>query len=103
MAYKKDVDDLRESPSLELIRILKEKGAGVDYNDPYIKVAVSHRKAFKMRSIALTEKKIKRYDCVVIATDHTSYDYRCIVEKSQLVVDTRNATAGIKDKKIVKA
>jgi UDP-N-acetyl-D-glucosamine dehydrogenase len=103
MAYKKDVDDLRESPSLELIRILKEKGATVDYNDPHIKVAVSSRRGFKKHSTPLTEKNIKKYDCVLIATDHSSYDYRWIVNNSQLVVDTRNATAGIKDKKIVKA
>jgi UDP-N-acetyl-D-glucosamine dehydrogenase len=103
IAYKKDVDDLRESPSLELIRLLKEEGAAVGYNDPHIKVAVSKKRGFKMRSTALSETNIKRYDCVLIATDHTSYDYRWIVEKSQLVVDTRNATSGIKHKKIVKA
>ncbi len=103
IAYKKNIDDLRESPSLELIRILKEKGAKVDYNDPLIPVAVSHRRGFKMHSIKLTAGNIKKYDCVLIATDHSSYDYKWIVENSQLVVDTRNATAGIKNKKIVKA
>jgi UDP-N-acetyl-D-glucosamine dehydrogenase len=102
IAYKKDVDDLRESPSLELIRILKEKGARVDYNDPFIPVALSRRKGFKMRSIKLTENNIKKYDCLLIATAHSQYDYRWIVKKSRLVVDTRNATAGITDKKIVK-
>ncbi len=103
IAYKKNVDDLRESPSLELIRLMKEKGARVDYNDPFIPVAVSHRRGFTMRSTPLTEKNIKRYDCVVIATDHSSYDYKWIVKNSRLVVDTRNATAGIKDRRIVKA
>jgi UDP-N-acetyl-D-glucosamine dehydrogenase len=102
IAYKKDVDDLRESPSLELIRILKKKGAKVDYNDPFIPVAVSHRKGLKMRSVKLTENNIKKYDCLLIATAHSQYDYRWIVKKSRLVVDTRNATAGITDKKIVK-
>lgn len=103
IAYKKNVDDLRESPSLELIRILKEKGAKVDYNDPFIPVAISHRRGFTMRSTKLTDKNIKKYDCVLIATDHSSYDYKWIVENSKLVVDTRNATKGIKSKKIVKA
>lgn len=103
IAYKKNVDDLRESPSLELIRILKEKGAKVDYNDPLIPVAISHRRGFTMRSTKLTDKNIKKYDCILIATDHSSYDYKWIVENSKLVVDTRNATKGIKSKKIVKA
>ncbi|MEK7773513.1 MAG: nucleotide sugar dehydrogenase [Deltaproteobacteria bacterium] len=103
IAYKKNIDDLRESPSLELVRILKEKGAKVDYNDPFIPVAVSHRRGFKMRSTGLTSANVKKSDCVIIATDHSEYDYRWIVENSRLVVDTRNATAGIKSKKIVKA
>ncbi|MBE9528379.1 MAG: nucleotide sugar dehydrogenase [Proteobacteria bacterium] len=103
MAYKKDVDDLRESPSLELVKELKAKGAKVDYNDPHIPVAVSHRRGFKMRSTKLTEKGLKKYDCVLIATDHSAYDYRWILKHSSLIVDTRNATAKIKSKKIVKA
>ena len=103
IAYKKNIDDLRESPSLELIRILKEKGAKVDYNDPLIPVAISHRRGFTMRSTKLTDRNIKKYDCVLIATDHSAYNYKWIVENSQLVVDTRNATKGIKSKKIVKA
>lgn len=103
MAYKKDVDDMRESPAVELIRLLKEKGAKVKYNDPHIALAVSPRKKFRMRSTALTEKLLKAHDCVLIATDHSAYDYRWIVEKSRLVVDTRNATAGIRSAKIVKA
>ena len=103
VAYKKNVDDMRESPSIELIRILKEKGAKVDYNDPHVPVARSSRKGFSMRSTDIDEKRIKRYDCVLIATDHSSYDYRWIVRNSRLVVDTRNATRGIKSSKIVKA
>lgn len=103
IAYKKNIDDLRESPSLELIRILKEKGVKVDYHDPLIPVAVSHRRGFKMHSTKLSAGNIKKYDCVLIATDHSSYDYKWIVENSQLVIDTRNATKGIKSKKIVKA
>ncbi len=103
IAYKKNVDDMRESPSIELIRILKEKGAKVDYNDPFIPVAVSKRKGFNMRSTPLNARTIKRYDCALIATDHSSYDYKWIVDNSRLVVDTRNATAGINSRKIVKA
>jgi len=103
VAYKKNVDDHRESPSLELIRILRDKGAMVDYNDPYIPRAVSHRKHFKMRSKPLSAAALRKYDCALIATDHEVYDYKWIVANSALVVDTRNATAGIKSSKIVKA
>ncbi len=103
VAYKKNVDDMRESPSVELIKIMKEKGARVDYNDPHVPVAVSPRKGFTMRSTPINERKLKGYDCVLIATDHSSYDYRWIVKNSRLVVDTRNATRGIKSRKIVKA
>src|SRR3990167_5825198 len=103
VAYKKNVDDLRESPSLELIRILRDKGAKVDYHDPLIPVAISHRRGFKMHSTTLNKRTMGKYDCVLIATDHSSYDYKWIVENSQLVVDTRNATSRIKNNKIVKA
>ncbi len=103
VAYKKDVDDLRESPSLELIRILMEKGARVEFNDPFIPIAVSHRKSFRMESVKLTEKNIRKYDCVLIATDHSAYDYKWIARNAKLVVDTRNATSGIKAKNIVRA
>jgi len=106
LAYKKDIDDVRESPSLELIELLKEKGAKVDYNDPYIPQTHKMRDYdLQMKSKSLTEKMISGYDAVLIATDHSDYDYGWIVENSQLVVDTRNATAGVKKgrKKIVKA
>ncbi len=103
IAYKKDVDDMRESPSIELIRILKSKGAIVRYNDPHVPHAVSRRKGFSMRSTRLTKRVLEKTDCVLIATDHSAYDYRWIVEHSDLVVDTRNATAGIRSRKVVKA
>lgn len=103
IAYKKDIDDLRESPSLELIRLLKEKGATVDYNDPYIPLAVSHRKGLRAASREIDEEMLRSYDCVIIATDHTLYDYGWITENSRLVVDTRNATKGINSSRIVKA
>ncbi|MCF7956292.1 MAG: nucleotide sugar dehydrogenase [Phycisphaerae bacterium] len=106
LAYKKDIDDVRESPSLELIELLKEKGAKVDYNDPYIPQTHKQRDYdLQMKSVNLTAKMLKTYDAVLIATDHSDYDYKWIVENSQLVVDTRNATADVKKgrKKIVKA
>ena len=105
-AYKKDVDDLRESPTLKLIEILEDRGAKVDYNDPYIPVMPKVRKyAFDMNSVELTPENLKRYDAVVISTAHSEYDYDFIVEHAQLVVDTRNALKGVKKgrDKIVKA
>ena len=104
IAYKKDVDDVRESPSLKLIELLAEKGAVVDYNDPHVtKTHKMRRYDFKMNSVPLTAAGLKRYDCVVISTDHSAYDYGFIVGHSRLVVDTRNATAGIRSPNIVKA
>ena len=106
LAYKKDIDDVRESPSLKLIELLRAKGAKVDYNDPYI--ARTHKQRdydLKMKSKPLTAAMLKRYDAVLIATDHSDDDYKWIVKNSKLVVDTRNATAKVKSgrKKIVKA
>jgi len=103
VAYKKDVDDMRESPSIELIKILRSKGANVRYNDPFVPLAVSRRKGFRMRSTELTAAVLAKCDCVLIATDHSAYDYKWVVKHSDIVVDTRNATAGIRSKKIVKA
>ena len=106
LAYKKDVDDLRESPSIIIIEMLRDHGAKVDYNDPHI--ARTHKQRehdLRMRSKPLTEKSLPKYDAVVICTDHSSYDYDWIVRHSNLVIDTRNATAKVKvgRKKIVKA
>lgn len=105
VAYKKDTDDIRESPAVEIIDILKNKGARIDYNDPYISSfsGMRHYPNLAMKSVELSEKQLGRYDCVVITTDHSQYDYRWIVKNSRLVVDTRNATKGIKSGKIVKA
>ena len=105
-AYKKDVDDMRESPTLKLIELLEEKGAEVDYNDPYIPQMPHVRKYhFEMKSIELTPANLKRYDVVLISTDHSSYDYEQIVAHAQMVVDTRNATKRVSQhrEKIVKA
>jgi len=106
LAYKKDIDDVRESPSIELIELLKEKGAKVDYNDPYIPHTHKMREHnLKMRSKPLSEKMLKGYDIVLISTDHSCYDYNWIVKNSKMVVDSRNATANVKSgrSKIVKA
>jgi len=99
LAYKKDVGDTRESPSLKLIDLLMQRGASVDYNDPYVPRTVKLRKYdLKMTSVSLTEENLREYDCVVVATDHTDYDYDFIVRNSSLVVDTRNATKGVKER-----
>jgi len=105
LAYKKDIDDLRESPSIELIELLREKGAKVDYNDPYIPKTHKQRKHdLKMTSRKLSAKMLAGYDVVLISTDHSDYDYSWIVKHAKLVVDTRNATAGVRaSRKITKA
>ncbi len=106
LAYKKDIDDVRESPSLELIELLKDKGAKVDYNDPHVPRTHKMREHdLKMTSKKLSAAMLARYDAVLISTDHTSYDYQFIVDNAKLVIDTRNATAKVKRgaRKIVKA
>ena len=94
IAYKKDIDDLRESPALTVIELLQAQGAKVCYNDPYLPFIGKGRKYdLQMKSTPL--ENLGQYDCVLIVTDHSSYDYRQIVNTSKLVVDTRNATRGI--------
>jgi len=106
LAYKPDIDDVRESPSLELIELLKARGAKVDYNDPHIPRTHKQRDYdLRMKSKKLTARMLKTYDVVLISTNHSDYDYHWIVENAKLVVDTRNATSGVKKgrRKIVKA
>jgi UDP-N-acetyl-D-glucosamine dehydrogenase len=101
LAYKRDIDDLRESPSLTIIELLRKRGAHVEYNDPFIPSVGRGRKyALDMTSTSLDH--IPEFDCVVIATDHSQYDYPAIVSKAQLVVDTRNATRGLTADNIVR-
>lgn len=101
LAYKRDIDDLRESPSLTIIELLQKRGAQVEYNDPFFPSAGCGRKyALNMTSTPLDT--IPEFDCVIIATDHTQYDYRAIVSAAKLVVDTRNATRGIDAANIVR-
>jgi len=106
LAYKPDIDDVRESPSLELIELLQKKGAKVDYNDPYLPQTHKQRDYdLNMKSKKLTEKTMQKYDLVIIATNHSDYDYDWIVKHAKLVIDTRNATSNVKQgrRKIVKA
>jgi UDP-N-acetyl-D-glucosamine dehydrogenase len=97
MAYKKDVDDPRESPGFELMDLLLAKGAIVEYNDPHIPTlpAMRHYPHLKMDSQPLTPVYLATRDCVLIVTDHSDFDWPWIVAHSRLIVDTRNATAGI--------
>ncbi len=91
-AYKKNVDDMRESPSLKLIEILRDKGANVDYNDPLIPTLPATRKyQYNMQSVELTKDNLSKYDLVLLSTDHDAYDYKFICENSALILDTRNA------------
>ncbi len=101
LAYKRDIDDLRESPSLTIIELLREKGAVVAYNDPYFPT-VGHGRHYALNMINTPLDDLAQYDAVIIVTDHTSYDYPAIVEQSKLVVDTRNATKGIHSPNIVR-
>jgi UDP-N-acetyl-D-glucosamine dehydrogenase len=101
LAYKRDIDDLRESPSLTIIELLREKGALVSYNDPYFPT-VGRGRHYDLNMTNTPLDNLGQYDAVLIVTDHTSYDYKAIVAQSQLVVDTRNATKGIDSPKIVR-
>jgi UDP-N-acetyl-D-glucosamine dehydrogenase len=94
VAYKKDVDDLRESPTLKIMQLLKQRGAVIDYNDPYFPQLhkMRHYNYENMKSVPLTPHSLGSYDAVVIATDHSSYDYPTIVDAAKLIIDTRNAT-----------
>jgi UDP-N-acetyl-D-glucosamine dehydrogenase len=92
-AYKKDIDDMRESPSLRVISLLKEKGAEVYYHDPYVpKLEKGHGFQHEMASVPLCLETLDQYDAVVILTDHSCIDYAAVVQKAQCVIDTRNAT-----------
>jgi UDP-N-acetyl-D-glucosamine dehydrogenase len=101
LAYKRDIDDLRESPSLTIIELLRSRGADVAYNDPYFPT-VGKGRHYDLNMVSTSLDEIEDFDATVIVTDHSSYDYQAIVEKSKLVVDTRNATKGIESAKIVR-
>ncbi len=101
LSYKRDIDDLRESPSLPLIEMLRQRGAEVSYNDPYFPT-VGRGRHYDLNMTCAPMTGLAGYDCVLIATDHSDYDYARIVEEAQLVVDTRNATKGIVSEKVVR-
>ena len=101
LAYKADVDDLRKSPSLTIIELLREKGDTVACNDPYFPT-VGHGRHYALNMTNTLLDDSSEYDAIVIVTDHSSYDYHAIVEQSRLVLDTRNATRSIESAKIVR-
>jgi UDP-N-acetyl-D-glucosamine dehydrogenase len=100
LAYKPDVDDVRESPSFELIEKLEHLGAEVDYHDPHVPATHKMRQHdLQMRSIALSPESLRSYDCVVVATHHSAYDWQMIADNAPLVVDTRNAMRNVKGRR----
>jgi UDP-N-acetyl-D-glucosamine dehydrogenase len=104
LAYKKDIDDLRESPSLKLIELLQDHGAKVDYNDDYVTTIPKVRKYnFNKKSVKITPQNIKKYDLILLSTEHSYYDYSMILKNAKLIVDTRNGFGSFKNKKIYKA
>ncbi|MFB0506224.1 MAG: nucleotide sugar dehydrogenase [Thermodesulfobacteriota bacterium] len=106
VAYKRDIDDIRESPALAVMKLLQDRGAKITYNDPHVPELHPMRKYnFTMSSKPLTEELLREAELVLIITDHSQYDYRWIVNNASLVVDTRNATKGIRSAraKLIKA
>ena len=104
LSYKKDIDDLRESPSLKLIELLQDEGAIVDYSDDYVTTIPKLRKyEFKKKSVELSKKNISGYDLVLLSTNHSYYNYKFIFDNAKIIVDTRNAFKNFKGKKLYKA
>jgi UDP-N-acetyl-D-glucosamine dehydrogenase len=101
VAYKKDIDDLRESPSLTIIELLRRRGAEVSYNDPFF-AHVGRGRHYDLNMNCASLDHVADYDCVLIVTDHSAYDYPAIVREAQLVIDTRNATKRLDSPKIVR-
>ncbi len=101
MSYKKNIDDLRESPSLTIIELLRQQGAEVLYNDPY-HPTVGRGRHYNLNMSSTPLENLRQYDCVLIVTDHSDYDYESIVRNSTLVVDSRNATRGISAPHVVR-
>ena len=97
VAYKKDIDDVRESPSLKIMELLGAEGALVAYHDPFVpRLAKMRKYDFGLQSVPLTAETLRANDCSLIVTDHSAVDYNFVVAESPLVVDTRNATARVK-------
>jgi UDP-N-acetyl-D-glucosamine dehydrogenase len=100
VAYKADIDDVRESPSLDIMETLRERGARIEYSDPY--VPMLEFAGQKLKSVSVTKAQLRRFDCIVIATAHQSFPYGDIVRHSKSVVDTRNALRGRRSPKIAR-
>ncbi|MEX2151703.1 MAG: nucleotide sugar dehydrogenase [Gemmatimonadaceae bacterium] len=92
VAYKRDIDDVRESPALDVMRLLEELGADVSYHDPYVQSV--QEDGVRHESVALTDEELKRCDAVVIITDHSNINYQRLIDRTSLIIDTRNVTAG---------
>jgi UDP-N-acetyl-D-glucosamine dehydrogenase len=106
LAYKKDINDLRESPSVHLVEMLQDRGAEVDYCDPFIPRTHRQREHdLQMSSVDVSPETVAAYDCVLIATDHSQFDYSMLADHARLIIDTRNAMSGIENPKarVVKA
>src|SRR5205807_1616551 len=100
LAYKPDVDDVRESPSFELIEELEHLGAHVDYNDPHVPATHRMRRHdLGMHSVPLTPQSLASYDCVLISTNHAAYDWQLIADHAKLVVDTRGSLRQVRGKR----
>ena len=105
VAYKKDIDDMRESPALKIMELLRKQGANITYHDPFIPVIEAHGgRTLHLESVPLTGGALASADAVLILTDHSAVDYERVVAKARLVVDTRNATKNVVDNraKIIK-
>ena len=95
LAYKKNIDDTRESPAVEIMSLLQDKGAIVEYSDPHVPTFPQKRDySFDLESVELTAKSIASYDCLVLATDHDGFDYDLLPAHSQLLIDTRGRLRG---------
>jgi UDP-N-acetyl-D-glucosamine dehydrogenase len=101
VAYKRDIDDLRESPALTIIELLQKDGAEVSYNDPYFPF-IDKGRHYDLQMKCTPLEDVGKYDCVLIVTDHSDYDYQWIAQHASLVVDTRNATKNIHAENIVR-
>ena len=99
VSYKKDIDDLRESPAIDVIHLLKKRGAEVVYYDPYVDMI--QLDDLSLKRIPL-EQGLTEADCTIIITDHSLIDYQKVVDNAKLVIDTRNATKGINNSKVIK-
>jgi UDP-N-acetyl-D-glucosamine dehydrogenase len=97
VAYKKDIDDVRESPALDIIQLLERRGARLTYSDPYVPQV-----RFESKELCSDEAALARADCVVIVTDHSGFDYKALLEKAPLIVDTRNTLKGVVSDRIVR-